>query len=203
MAQINLCIIISTVYAGRTRSETGAEPSSSYIGDGSLPATGSVESLQHLAPPRQPPRPKVDSPAVAGIIKRKRTFINPFDPSKMHTDLTAYHRRWMHTFPRNKEGLAFQVHHAIPEEDVLGNSRSSSFTFTPTKSSLQGSNNSLQLAVETDQSDTKRDNSQLLDDQKRVPTKKTALFLSVMTKTSKVTQELLQLAPCKSVLAAH
>ena len=50
------------------------------------------------------------------VSRKKRTFINPFDPSRLHADLTAYHRRWMHVFPRNKHGIAFQIHHVIPEE---------------------------------------------------------------------------------------
>ena len=49
-------------------------------------------------------------------VKKKPFFINPFDPKKMHAEITAYHRRWMHTFPRNKVGLAFQIHHAIIHE---------------------------------------------------------------------------------------
>ena len=48
--------------------------------------------------------------------KKRGIFINPFDPSKMHTEITAYHRRWMHTFPRNRDGFLFQIHHAILEE---------------------------------------------------------------------------------------
>ena len=44
------------------------------------------------------------------------TLINPFDPSKVHAEITAYHRRWMHAFPRNKEGYAFQGHHATIQE---------------------------------------------------------------------------------------
>ena len=55
-------------------------------------------------------------------VTTKRTkFINPFDPSKVHGELTAYYRRWVHTFPRDKSGLAFQAHHAIlREEEELG-----------------------------------------------------------------------------------
>ena len=51
-------------------------------------------------------------------VTTKRTkFINPFDPSKVHGELTAYYRRWVHTFPRDKSGLAFQAHHTILKED--------------------------------------------------------------------------------------
>ena len=58
------------------------------------------------------------------VSRKKRTFINPFDPSRLHADLTAYHRRWMHVFPRNKNGVAFQIHHVIPEEPLAESSDS-------------------------------------------------------------------------------
>ena len=48
--------------------------------------------------------------------KKQMAFINPFDPQKVHTELSAYHRRWMHAFPRDKKGYAFQTHHATIQE---------------------------------------------------------------------------------------
>ena len=51
------------------------------------------------------------------VSTKKTKFINPFDPSKVHGELTAYHRRWVHAFPRDKHGLAFQAHHALEKED--------------------------------------------------------------------------------------
>lgn len=56
-------------------------------------------------------------------------FINPFDPQKVHAEISAYHRRWMHAFPRNKKGYAFQTHHApiqeSPKETNASNESSS------------------------------------------------------------------------------
>ena len=48
--------------------------------------------------------------------KKKRSFINPFDPTKVHAEITAYHRCWIHAFPQNKAGFAFQVHHEVIHE---------------------------------------------------------------------------------------
>ena len=47
------------------------------------------------------------------VTTKKPKFINPFDPLKVHGELAAYHRRWVHAFPRDKHGLAFQAHHVI------------------------------------------------------------------------------------------
>jgi hypothetical protein len=75
----------------------------------------------------------------AQIITTKRTkFINPFDPSKVHGELTAFHRRWIHTFPRDKSGLAFQAHHSLlREEDEVGDLDSLS-TLSPSAVSTGG-----------------------------------------------------------------
>ncbi len=51
------------------------------------------------------------------VTTKKMKFINPFDPAKVHGELTAFHRRWVHTFPQDKCGLAFQTHHALPGEE--------------------------------------------------------------------------------------
>lgn len=49
-----------------------------------------------------------------GKSEKKQTvtkLINPFDPAKVHGNLTAYHRRWVHCFPQDDRGVAFQTHH--------------------------------------------------------------------------------------------
>lgn len=79
------------------------------------------------------------------ISTKKTKFINPFDPLKVHGELTAYHRRWVHAFPRDQHGLAFQAHHAIPmeedeEEDEDGLSVSGS-TLSPVRNTSMGSFN--------------------------------------------------------------
>lgn len=43
--------------------------------------------------------------------QRRRPIVNPFVPQKVHQNVTANKRKWMHVFPRNREGHAFQPHH--------------------------------------------------------------------------------------------
>lgn len=55
-------------------------------------------------------------PSAASIIgglptRRKKPFINPFDPKKVHSEIATHQRRWIHAFPRNAEGQVFQQHH--------------------------------------------------------------------------------------------
>ena len=45
------------------------------------------------------------------VQKKRLTFSNPFDPNKMHSEAPAFQRRWVHVFPTNKRGVAFQIHH--------------------------------------------------------------------------------------------
>ena len=47
---------------------------------------------------------------------KRKSFINPFDPNKIHTDVMTNQHGWVHVFPRDKEGMAFQAHHVILEE---------------------------------------------------------------------------------------
>jgi hypothetical protein len=47
------------------------------------------------------------------LFKRKKTFINPFDPKKIHVELNSNYCRWMHTFPCDANGKVFQTHHII------------------------------------------------------------------------------------------
>lgn len=82
------------------------------------------------------------------ITTKKTKFINPFDPLKVHGELAAYHRRWVHAFPRDKYGLAFQAHHAIPleeeepEEEQDGEELSASeSTFSPGRNASTSSFN--------------------------------------------------------------
>ena len=44
-------------------------------------------------------------------FKRKKSFINPFDPAKVHIEVNSHQCRWIHTFPRDTQGRAFQTHH--------------------------------------------------------------------------------------------
>lgn len=44
-------------------------------------------------------------------VQRRRPIVNPFVPQKVHQNVTANKRKWMHVFPRNREGHAFQPHH--------------------------------------------------------------------------------------------
>ena len=58
----------------------------------------------------------------------------------MHTEITAYHRRWMHTFPRNRDGFLFQSHHVIlgdlDEVSSLGSQTPSSMSRRSSVSSV-------------------------------------------------------------------
>ena len=45
--------------------------------------------------------------------QRRRPIVNPFVPQKVHQNVTANKRKWMHVFPRSKEGHAFQPHHDV------------------------------------------------------------------------------------------
>ena len=69
-----------------------------------LSYTASMESFHRSH------RPSVAS-LVGGPPRKKKPFINPFDPKKVHSELAAHHRRWIHAFPRNTEGQVFQQHH--------------------------------------------------------------------------------------------
>ena len=43
--------------------------------------------------------------------QRRKPIVNPFVLQKIHQNVTANQRKWMHVFPRNREGHAFQQHH--------------------------------------------------------------------------------------------
>ena len=45
--------------------------------------------------------------------QRRKPIVNPFVPQKVHQNVTANKRKWMHVFPRNRDGHAFQPHHDI------------------------------------------------------------------------------------------
>ena len=47
------------------------------------------------------------------VFRRKKSFINPFDPTKVHNEKNSHLCRWMHTFPRDSSGRAFQTHHVV------------------------------------------------------------------------------------------
>jgi len=52
--------------------------------------------------------------------QRRRPIVNPFIPQKVHHNVTANKRKWMHVFPRNKEGHAFQPHHDVSLTTMSG-----------------------------------------------------------------------------------
>jgi hypothetical protein len=58
------------------------------------------------------------------LQKKRLSFSNPFDPNKMHSEAPAFRRRWVHVFPTNKRGVAFQTHHAAAQECELEGSTS-------------------------------------------------------------------------------
>ena len=103
-----------------------------------MATTSSAESLPKysrlLAHSRGQRNLDVGNSGQAFFTHKKTKLINPFDPLKVHGELAAYHRRWVHAFPRDKYGLAFQDHHAIflEGEDRATLSVSES-TFSPTR----------------------------------------------------------------------
>ena len=66
-------------------------------------SVGSAEALHQGSTPGN------DSPAQQQ--KKILSFNNPFDPNKIHSEAPAFRRRWVHVFPTNKRGVAFQTHH--------------------------------------------------------------------------------------------
>ena len=45
--------------------------------------------------------------------QRRRPIVNPFVPQRVHQNITANKRKWMHVFPRDRGGHAFQPHHDV------------------------------------------------------------------------------------------
>ena len=78
---------------------------------------GSAESLPKYSRLAAESRAKLEKDAQIVVTTKRTKFINPFDPTKVHGELTAFHRRWIHTFPRDKSGLAFQTHHCVLREE--------------------------------------------------------------------------------------
>ena len=148
MDMLTLSCVLSPA---RVRSDSEfPEPSSSFKNAssfyGSLTRTGSVESAHGLMTPRggAGTRSRGTSTPLGGISRKRGFFINPFDPSKMHTEITAYHRRWMHTFPRNRDGYLFQVHHEILDELAELSSLGSQ---TPSSMSRRSSISSMHMTI--------------------------------------------------------
>ena len=79
--------------------------------------------------------------------QRRKPIVNPFVPQKVHQNVTANKRKWMHVFPRNRDGHAFQPHHDI------------------STTSLSASRQNLTTSVESDvlNRDTEDSPSSLLD----------------------------------------
>ena len=77
-----------------------------------LCSTGSAESLPKYSRLAAESRVKLEKDMSITVTTKRAKFINPFDPTKVHGELAAFHRRWIHTFPCRKSGLAFQTHHS-------------------------------------------------------------------------------------------
>lgn len=82
-----------------------------------LCATGSAESLPKYSRLAAESRVKLEKDTPITVTTKRAKFINPFDPTKVHGELAAFHRRWIHTFPCRKSGLAFQTHHSSFKSD--------------------------------------------------------------------------------------
>lgn len=102
-----VCIISC---AAQVFSESRALPPSAS--NHTLCDTGSAESLPKYSRLAAESRVKLEKDTPITVTTKRAKFINPFDPTKVHGELTAFHRRWIHTFPCRKSGLAFQIHHS-------------------------------------------------------------------------------------------
>ncbi|CAI8001126.1 GATOR complex protein DEPDC5, partial [Geodia barretti] len=78
-------------------------------------SVGSAEGLRQGSTPWDTyhDTPGNDCPAQQ---KKILSFSNPFDPNKIHSEAPAFQRRWVHVFPTNKRGVAFQTHHETEGE---------------------------------------------------------------------------------------
>ena len=102
------------------------------IFDDGLVRVGSAEMVGSFISSRQP----FKSP----VGRRKKAFINPFDPTKSHVEVSSHLCRWMHTFPRDTRGRAFQNHHVKELEKLDENTELKTKNGSST-SSLSLSNN--------------------------------------------------------------
>lgn len=98
---------------------------------------GSAESLPKYSRLVAESRGRLEKDAQILVTTKRTKFINPFDPTKVHGELTAFHRRWIHTFPRDRSGLAFQTHHSILRGEE-GRDLDSLSTLSPSRGSLGG-----------------------------------------------------------------
>lgn len=96
----------------------------------------SAESLPKYARLAAESRGKLEKDAQILVTTKRTKFINPFDPTKVHGELTAFHRRWIHTFPRDRSGLAFQTHHSILCDDTGEGELDSLSTLSPSGANL-------------------------------------------------------------------
>ena len=81
-------------------------------------SVGSAEALKQVHTPWGSYRDIINFPSKS-IQKKRLSFSNPFDPNKMHSEAPAFERRWVHVFPTNKRGVAFQIHHKPMEQTSL------------------------------------------------------------------------------------
>ena len=95
---------------------TSDKPSSSFTrrDRSNFTSVGSAEALRQGSTPWDTYR---DTPGNDYHAQQKKilSFSNPFDPNKIHSEAPAFQRRWVHVFPTNKRGVAFQTHHETTE----------------------------------------------------------------------------------------
>ena len=65
---------------------------------------GSAENINPL-----PGYPTTATP----VFRCKKSFINPFDPAKLHNEKNSQLCHWMCTFPHDSSGCVFQTHHVV------------------------------------------------------------------------------------------
>lgn len=110
------------VLTERYKSENFGDPPADKLGLSSgakrdrsnVVSVGSAENLRQGYPPwgsyQDTANHKKSQP------KKRLSFCNPFDPNKMYSEAPAFQHRWVHVFPINKKGVAFQTHHVTIQE---------------------------------------------------------------------------------------
>lgn len=106
----------------RYKSENWGDASADKLGSSSGVARAAIFSVGSAEAVRQPWGSSKGTDVK--LQKKRLSFINPFNPQKMHSENTSYQRRWAHVFPIDKRGVAFQVHHAPIEEHLTSSTQS-------------------------------------------------------------------------------
>ena len=78
-------------------------------------SVGSAEALRQGSTPWDTFRDSGGGADCHPQPKKFLSFSNPFDPNRIHSEAPAFQRRWVHVFPTNKRGVAFQTHHEETE----------------------------------------------------------------------------------------